>query len=411
MVVKTVTIKIGFVVLLLLCTAINAASGAHGKHQESKGYASEVCGVMSFLCSKTITSAFDSKGQLWRVWTYEQRIYFSQSSDSGKNFNSPSMVESVNEKISSRGENRIKIGFDGHNGVYLSWASPREKRFTADVRFSYSSDGGQSFSAPITINDDNLLAGHSFNEMQVSAEGMVSIVWLDGRKKAIERAAGKEPTFPGSSLYLASANPSKGDFTFSNRSLVSNTCQCCRVALTTNTKGELSVLWRQIYRKNTREFALLTINGKSEAKRVSYDEWQIDGCPHQGGALSIDDRNRYHMVWFNQGEKGKGIFYSKTDNEGETLAKPLSIGDFSKQAAHPHLVHLDDRIDIVWMQTAQNKTQLWHLRSDDRGVSFGEAKMIVETDVTSDRPFLLANGEQIVVSWLQPNRQHLVKIL
>jgi hypothetical protein len=417
MVVKTVSFQMAKVLVFLFLSFIATDSlGFHEKAKPLDKNEAVDCKVSSFLCTKTITLAFDPMGQLWRVWSYQQRVYFSQSNDNGKTFNAPRMIPSINEKVSARGENRIKLGFDkmsnrDKQGVYLSWASPKSKRFTADVRFSYSGDGGESFSQPITINDDNLLAGHSFNEMHVADNGEVSIVWLDGRKKVLERAAGKQPTEPGSSLYLAKANPRQGDLSFVNQSLESNTCQCCRIAITKNNKGELAILWRQIYQKNTREFALLTMNGDKQTKRVSFDEWKIDGCPHQGGALSIDSENRYHMVWFNQGGKGKGIFYSRTDDEGNTLQKPKPIGDFSMQSVHPHLIHSNNRVDIVWMQSNENKTQLWHLRSDDRGVTFGEAQVIAESEVSGDRPFLISQGTEVIVSWLQPNNKHVIRAL
>lgn len=365
-----------------------------------------LCESKSFLCNQTITSAFDLNGQLWRVWSYKQRIYWDKSIDGGNTFSQPKIVATVNEKISARGENRIKIAFDNFNGVYLSWATPRQKRFTADVRFSYSSDGGENFSSPVTVNDDNLLAGHSFNEMHVTADGDVNIVWLDGRHKAKAKAAGRKIGKNGSSLYKASANPRGGNTNFNNKSLAENTCQCCRIAISENANNELAVFWRQIFETNTREFALLTVKEDSSIIQVSFDEWKIDGCPHQGGSLSIDEKNRYHMVWFNQGNKGKGIFYSQSDDEGNNLSAAIPFGNNTHQAVHPHLKHTADRVDIVWLESSGKNKQLWHVRSNDRGSHFSKPLMIAESSSTTDRPFLISHGEQVLVSWLQHRKVH-----
>lgn len=370
------------------------------------------CQDIEAHCAKTITMASAPNGKWWRVWSINNRVYYNTSTNSGHSFSEATMIKNINEPISSRGENRIKVGFDGKNGVYLSWASPKQKRFTADVRFSFSSDNGKNFSKPITINDDNLLAGHSFNEMMVNSEGKVSLVWLDGRKKVLAKQAGQTKNLPnGSSLYFASATPRKGDLSFLNRELAGNTCQCCRLSLSKNTKGQAAIFWRQIYAKNTREFALLTDNKEKQIHQISFDKWQINGCPHQGGALGIDSNNRYHMVWFNQGKKGKGIFYAYSDNEGKTLGPTVKIGLNEKKSAHPHLLQTDNRIDIVWLQLDQQKHQLWHQKSLDSGVNFMPAKMIAESEFSPDRPFLVGDGEQVFVSWLSPKSNHLFQAL
>ncbi|MCW8879325.1 MAG: hypothetical protein OQJ89_12275 [Kangiellaceae bacterium] len=399
-------------ILLIATLAFTAATGAHEKDSNKVD-----CKVADIKCAKTITSAFSPQGDLWRVWSFNNKLYATISAKGDLKKNRLITIKTVDEKISSRGENRPKIGFDTNEGVYISWAKKREKRFTADIRFIYSLDGGKSFSKPITVNDDGLLAGHSFNEMQVNEKGEVSLIWLDSRHKALAKKSNKDVSRlkPGSSIYFASAKPSKGDTEFRNKELVNQTCQCCRLAFTQNKDNEYSVFWRQIYAENTREFALLTFDKSkskvSEPKRISYDEWKINGCPHQGGALSIDSKTRYHMAWFNQGEKGKGIFYSYSDDKGNTVRMPTAVGNNAKNAAHPHMLHTGTRVDIVWVEINEGRQELWHQKSDDRGTSFGEAKLLATATTSADRPFVVNNNSNVFVSWQRPKQNHFFKAL
>jgi len=72
---------------------------------------------------------------------------------------------------------------------------------TGDIRFSRSSDGGRSFSTPVTVNDNREIISHRFDAMTVNAKGQVFIAWLDKRDLSEARKAGKE--YAGAALYYA----------------------------------------------------------------------------------------------------------------------------------------------------------------------------------------------------------------
>jgi len=375
------------------------------------------CKNAEVKCAKTMTSAFAPNGDLWRLWAQQQKLWVQISQDNGISFSAPKSLAIPAEKISARNENRPKIAFDNAGGVYLSWATPRERKYTADVRFSYSKDYGNSFLKPITVNNDNLLAGHSFNEMLVTANGEVSIVWLDGRLSHQLRKQGKKSN--GSALFLAQANfkeaSSDNLAVFTNQQLANGTCVCCRIAMDFNKKGDLAILWRHIYGDNIREFALLTHIKNEETGRkiyqVSHDHWKINGCPHQGGAISVDKENRYHMVWFNQGELGKGIFYASSGDQGKTLSQPISVGTLSQQASHPYVNKNNENIDIVWTQFNGFEHQLWHQRSINNGQSFSKASLLATAQKGSDRPFIINKGKTSYVSWQRPKQGHWLQAL
>jgi len=403
------------VIFVSLLFTVNYSTAAEHNHQAmaSKVLPTENCKKIEVTCAKTVTSVFAPNGDLWRLWAQNTSMYFQISTDNGLNFADVQRVVIEKEKISARNENRPKIAFDKYQGVYLSWATPKEKKYTADVRFSYSSDYGKTFTKPITVNDDNLMTGHSFNEMLVTKEGEISIVWLDSRLAYQLRLQGKKTN--GSALYIGKANYRKNEISFSNEQLANNTCVCCRISMDHNKSGDLAILWRHIYGDNIREFALLTLaQGEHMQKtpyQISYDHWKINGCPHQGGALSINENNRYHMVWFNQGDVGKGIFYASSIDQGKSLIKPISVGVQSAQAAHPHINTNGDNIDIVWTQFTGTQHQLWHQHSKNNGKTFTDAELLATAYEGSDRPFIIKKSNISYVSWHRPKQSHLVQAL
>ena len=406
---------INVISFFLLMFISNHCLAAEHKHQAMQLSADKplICDNDNISCAKTVTSVFAPNGDLWRVWAINQGIHFQISKDNGVTFSQKNTIATVKEKIAARGESRPKIAFDKYQGVYISWAMPKEKKYTADVRFSYSSDYGKTFTKPITVNNDNLLTGHRFNEMLVTEEGDISIVWLDGRLSYQLIKEGKKTN--GSALYIGKANYRKNETVFSNEQLANNTCVCCRIAMDYNNHGELAIFWRHIYGDNIREFALLTlshgVNKQKAPYQISYDHWKINGCPHQGGAISINDNNRYHMVWFNQGDLGKGIFYASSNDQGKTLTKPIAVGEQTAQAAHPHLNTNGNNIEIVWTQFTGTEHQLWHQHSSDNGKSFAAAIMIATATESADRPFIIKKGNLSYVSWHRPKISHLVLAL
>jgi len=391
--------------LLILVLAVLSPSTATSKVTTSNA---EVCDEIDVRCATTVTSQFSPDGKLWRLWTQNNHLHFQTSENNGINYSPAIRVNIAPERISSRGENRPKIAFDQKQGVYLSWVMPLEKRFTSKIRFSFSTNNGQHFSPAQTVNDDDWITGHSFNEMLVNDEGNISIAWLDGR--AAMDAKQQELPYRGSALFLAQSDMTSNHITFPNEKIVDGSCVCCRIALAFNKQDQLVTMWRHIYKNNIRDFALMNINKKRQPLKVSDDQWSIDGCPHQGGGLSIANNNRYHMTWFNNGSKGKGIFYRYTDNQGKSFSKPIIIADITAQPAHPHILATENIVDIVWLEfdRAQNNPRhyLKHQRSINAGKDFSPPETLSSSVESVDRPFLIKNKKHHFVSWHIPKHQH-----
>ena len=301
-------------------------------------------------------------------------------------------------KLISRPKKSPQGGRIGQNSVLTV-------KTTAEGRFTYSTDGGKHFAEPITINNDGLEIGHSFNEMLVADAGEVTLTWLDGREGK------KQADYVGSALYSARGKLGKSGFDFNNLKLADQTCVCCRIALTYTADNKIAAMWRHIFDDNIRDHAILTFDAKSspvKPYRASFDEWQINGCPHQGPGLSINEQNRYHMVWFNNGIKGKGLFYAYSDHGGQKQSKPLSIGDYDARSSYAHVISNKNTVDVVWTQFDGKKYQLYHQRSVDNGDTFTKAAVIGESTADADRPFLIKHKGQHFVSWQRPNLGHQV---
>ena len=127
---KTSFTVINSIMIFLLVSVANVSLAAQQSHQAMQLSADKPLLCDKVTCAKTVTSAFAPNGDLWRVWALNQRIHYQISADNGVTFSTPNTITSVKEKVSARGESRPKIAFDRYQGVYISWAMPKEKKYT-----------------------------------------------------------------------------------------------------------------------------------------------------------------------------------------------------------------------------------------------------------------------------------------
>lgn len=378
------------------------AAVEHHNHGGSPA-AAPSCGNVSDLptlrCAEAPGVTMDGHGRLWIVWAYAGHLYVQRSDDKGVSFTKAVTVNRLPEAISARGENRPKIVVDRKGRVFVSWTTPLEKRFTGYIRFSRSLDGGEHFAEPITVNDNLDITGHRFDALGVNEEGDVYLAWLDKRDRLkAEQAGGK---YRGAALYVARSD-NGGESFQPNRKVLDHSCECCRVAIDFNSQQLPVVMWRHIYGDNIRDHALVTFRDKAtpgKPRRVSFDQWHIEACPHHGPAISIGSAGEYHLTWFNNAPQSHGLFYANSTDEGETLSKPMSFGDYDKGAAHPDVLVLAEDVYLVWQEFDGTVTTIRLLHSSDQGHSWAEPQDVAQSAGEGDYPFLLSNGNQPYLSW------------
>lgn len=345
--------------------------------------------------SLAVTAAFDEKGRLWRVLVRGRHVLVSHSDDGGDSYSHPVKVNSEAEDILGDGENRPKI-IVRKGIIYISYTRGLAKPMTGHIRFSRSMDGGETFSQPVTVNDNLEIISHRFETMGVNDRGQVYIAWLD--KRDLSEAAKKGEKYTGLGVYYAVSDDNGASF-HPNIKAADHGCECCRAAMAIDTDGTPVIAWRHVFGKNVRDHAMLRLDGKSGLVRLSNDNWEIDACPHHGPAISIARDGVYHFVWFNNAPERHGLFYAYSPDQGKSFSSPVSFGDFKAQAAHPYVLSLGKRVFIVWKEFDGETTSINLMQSGDGGKLWSVYRQIAFTADTSDHPMLIGNGEQVYLSW------------
>ena len=339
-----------------------------------------------------VSAAFGPDGRLWRIVPEKKHVYVDYSTDLGKSFSSPVVVNKESQAIKVSGENRPGIVVDHDGRITVIYAA--EGNQPVALYFSISTDNGQSFSTPSPLSDTAAEANSFQGRLTLSPSGPAYAFWHDERDRTDWKQA-------GNSIYYTIINAQNG-LMQASRKLSDTLCDCCRIASAFDSHGQPVVLARFIYPGGIRDHGLILTgkDGKEPlARRVTFDQWTIEACPEHGPSIAISDANRYHIAWFTQGTARQGLFYAYSDDQGTHFSTPLPIGNPDRLPSHPDLLTQGLHVLLTWTEFDGVSTQLRLMQSNDGGQIWLPAQTLAESAADTDFPFLLSNNQAVFVSW------------
>lgn len=340
-------------------------------------------------------AAFGPDGRLWRIAPSQKFVAIDYSTDHGKTFSQPIRIDPEDKPIHLWDENPPTLIVDSKGRLFVLYFA--DDRQASTSYFSHS-DNGTQFSVPIKVSFMADTWYHYQTEMLVDKQNRIHFIWHDVR----DRAEYKKQGGGDLSIYHTSALVGKIANFPADRRIAKNICSCCRTAIAEDIDGSLVILARFVYPDNIRDHGLLKLSPDgeiSEPWRVTFDDWQIEGCPAHGPALSISAEGRYHMAWFTQGEKRSGLFYAWSDYKGKTFSSPMQIGDQDKLPGRADVLAVGNFVALAWKVFDGSKTRIEAMYSRDGGLHWSPARSIVESATQSAHPALISDGKQVYLSW------------
>lgn len=278
----------------------------------------------------------------------------------------------------------IKIGSD--QAIYVSWtAQVADAANSATTLYlSVSRDNGNSFAAPVKVNDDTAPASHGMHSLAVDAAGKVYLAWLDERSLAarketavslkvfsggyhFEKAAflhhkdeSESKAEPNAELYFAVS--SDGGKTFAaNKKIAGDVCPCCKTELLAAPDKRLYASWRQVLTGDFRHIAVASSadDGTSFSAPiiVSDDRWQISACPVSGAALFEDAAQNLQIAWYTAGSAGApGIYFSESKDAGKTFSPRALVSAEAVSGTPTFAADKTHRSRLVWAESGKIMT-------------------------------------------------------
>jgi len=342
-----------------------------------------------------VTAAFGPDGRLWRIVPEKHHVYVDYSTDLGKTFSTPVLINTEAQHIKVSGENRPGIAVDRSGKIYVIYTAESTQPVT--VYFSVSADNGRSFSTPSPLSDKASEANSFQGRLALNPSGQAYVFWHDERNRIDWKQ-------PGNAIYYTTIN-GQSELSFVAQKLSDTLCDCCRIAAAFDNDAQPVLLARFIYPGGIRDHGLIKTqaDGKNPLEwRVTFDQWAIEACPDHGPTIAISD-DKYHIAWFTQGSVRQGLFYAYSSDKGQHFSPPLPLGNPGKLPSHPDVMAKGKHITLTWTEFDGTKTQLWIMQSNDGGQAWLPAKSIAESSAEVDFPFLLSDNKNVFVSWNSKN--------
>lgn len=335
--------------------------------------------------SLAVSVAADQAGRIWMVQARQGKVLVSMSEDAGQHFGKEVAVNAVPMRVAANAEARPHIAVGPDANVYVTWTESLKKSYAGYIWFARSLDGGKSFEAPYIVHQHQEEITHRFDVLQVTDNGNIIVAWVDKRDALAAKAAGQP--YEGAAIYYAVSGDHGKSFN-PEQKMADSSCECCRIAMTSKPDGTVAALWRHVFDGGERDQAMAEIRPSSPPVlvRASYGHWKVDGCPHHGGALAVGEGFGYHLAYFDGAGDRPGLRIARMDDHAWVTSPPRRIGDAKRNAGHPALLSVGDKVWLAWLEHDAGGHEAWAMASQDGGRTWGPATVLLHSASKLDYP-------------------------
>ncbi len=268
--------------------------------------------------------------------------------------------------------------------------------YAYDIRIARSTNGGATWSAPITPHRDSTAAEHGFVTLYDAGVGGLGVVWLDGRRYA----AGDEQ------MTLRHAVIDAEGVLGEEAEIDARVCDCCQTTVAQTADG-IVVFFRDRSGDEIRDIAAasLTAGEWSTPRRVHPDDWQLDACPVNGPKADArgDD---IALAWFTAPADDARVHVAFSRDGGATFGDAIRVDDGSP-SGRVDLVLLEDGTAVVsWLERVEGEAEI-RLRRVAANGTMSESSTLTRTGAerASGFPRIARSGSRLVLAWTEPGTQ------
>jgi hypothetical protein len=272
------------------------------------------------------------------------------------------------------------------------------------VLFSWSNDGGQSWSKPVSPHHDGTATEHGFVSTFPTRGGGFGLVWIDGRATNPETETGDMSL--RASVFSAAGKPVQAETVVDAR-----VCECCSTAAAETSSGPI-IAYRDRSAGEVRDiYVTRYADGRWTAPvDVHHDGWRIDACPINGPAVAARG-NEVAVAWFMAKNNQGRAFVAFSRDGGRSFGQPVRVDD-SGSLGRLGVAMLDDGSAAVsWIESASGKS-LFRVRRVMPNGERGPAVTIAETS-GSRYSRIARHGDELLFAWTEgdtPSRVRTARI-
>jgi hypothetical protein len=245
---------------------------------------------------------------LYVVYGKDKQILFTLSRDDGKTFEKPvKIAEAAMLPLGMRRGPRIAVVKNAIVVTAITGENPK-KRADGDITAWRSIDDGKTWDDAGHVNDMLASAREGLHDLASDGNQRLYCVWLDLRND------GKTQLYGSLSR---DAGISWEENTRIYQSPDGHICECCHPSVAFDADGYVHVLFRNWLDGNRDMYLTRSSDAKkfNGPRRLGVTSWKLNGCPMDGGDLTIDSHNKPVAVWRQKND----LFITSGDGSDEQI--------------------------------------------------------------------------------------------
>jgi hypothetical protein len=340
--------------------------------------------------------AVDSAGNIYIAWrdsrdNYNWDIYFANSTDGGQTFSSN---KRVNDFASSL-QYEPSIALDSIGNIYIAWEDDRNGDY--DIYFSNSTDGGNTFSPSMKINDDSDGVYQYYPSVAGGGPGNVYITWMDPREGSFD-------------IYFTRSVD--GGDTFSTNKKINDdvgSASQSSPSIAVDEAGKICSAWRDERNGNWDIYFSSSVTGGTTFSTNIKVNDDIGDAEQLGPSIAVDSEGNIYCVWMDQRNGNLEIYFANSSDGGSTFSGDKMVGDAISSKRYPSIA-VDDigNIYMAWDDYRNGIYDIYFANSTDGGQTFSTNKRVNDDPLNRWQltPSVAAYGlKNVYIAWMD-GRNH-----
>lgn len=272
--------------------------------------------------------------------------------------------------------------------------------FDYEVTIARSFDGGKTWGKPFVPHRDGVKAEHGFVSMFAAKDGNLAAVWLDGRE--MKPGVGDHDHGHGN-MTLRYVKVKRDGTLTDETALDTRVCECCQTSAAMTADGPV-VVYRDRSEQEIRDISIVRLrDGKwSQPRSVFSDNWQINGCPVNGPAVSAAGR-RVAVAWYTGAGNEQRVKLAFSNDAGESFGAPVTVDDGNPAGRVDVLMLADGSALVCWLERLPGggEVRMRRVRPDgkkDQAITVAPSG----TARSNGFPQMARAGDALVFAWTGP---------
>ncbi len=270
--------------------------------------------------------------------------------------------------------------------------------YAYDVRLSYSTDDGKTWSPSFLPHHDGTPTEHGFASLVPIGDGF-GLVWLDGRAM---KGGEHSDHGGGGAMSVRFARFDKNFKQLEESEVDAKVCECCPTTAAVTSEGLITAYRNRSDEEIRDNYVSRLVNGKWSAPRAVFnDNWKIAACPVNGPSLSANG-NIVVMSWFTVKNDQGQVYAAFSQDAGKTFSSPIRVDDRGTLGRVDMELLPDGSALATWIEFADQTAQFRVRRIEPNGARSAPVTIAgIAGSRSSGYPrTAIANGE-VVFAWTE----------